>query len=169
MFLRDFLKWSCKDGMYHTLQHCMGHDIPWIFAYAISNLLVFIPYVLIARSFLVSFFKNKKSFKELSIADKVSLGMAVIFLLCGFLGYAFDLIRIWIPAYKLIAILKAGLGILSFFTVFYINKINFFQTYYQIEKENQRLKIENVQREREYLQNKKEIEELSLQLTKQND
>ena len=107
----------------------MNHDIPWIVFYATNSILVFAAYALIGQSFLDSFLKNKKNLRDLSIADMVSLGMASIFLLCGLVGYTFDLIRVWIPAYRLIAILRAILAILSFLTLFYVKRINFFQTF----------------------------------------
>ena len=142
----------------------MNHDIPWIVFYATNSILVFAAYALIGQSFLDSFLKNKKNLRDLSIADMVSLGMASIFLLCGLVGYTFDLIRVWIPAYRLIAILRAILAILSFLTLFYVKRINFFQTFYKTEAENQQLKLEISDRDRQFLENQKKIDELQKEL-----
>jgi len=152
--------WLTGNNTYHTLIHCMGHDSPWIILYIISNLMVFFPYCFLAKDFLDSFLQNNKGIKKFSKPDIASFGMSLIFVLCAFLGYAFDLVRIWFPAYRLIAIFKILLGILSFVTLYYVNKIQFFNRYHKLERENQKFLEESIKLEIEFLENKAKIRRL---------
>ena len=112
--IKEVIDWGTNNHAYHTLVHCMAHDYPWIGADVLVNSLIILVYGAVAVCFCICYseFKKKRGlkpldFRNLTILEEGIIWMAAVFISCLISGYFGQIIRIWIPIYRIITLNKA--------------------------------------------------------------
>lgn len=88
------------NGPYHTLVHCMGEDWFWITVVLVASFFTLAAYMVIAAD---AFEESKKHSRQTAVGLAFK-NLCYLFVLCGTVGYGFNLVRTVWPAYKLMAI-----------------------------------------------------------------
>lgn len=143
---KAFFEWFAGgvEHPYHTLLHCMHHDIPWIAITVSLDLSVAIGYVIIAWHW-----RQNQKLTANTPARSALADIRNIFIFCGCCGYLFIPIKMFWPAWRLYDIVMA---VLAYYTWRYVAKVRDLRVVYNELGQSQRLKDELVKSKNESLQ-----------------
>lgn len=126
------LDWFTNYGAYQTLFHCMADDIFWINTLCLLSLFVTIGYTFIAHH---AWCKYRQAKKKSPMANLL-MSFIVIFVLCAVCGYGFNILRLFWPGYRLLAILLFFLTGVTWWFLWKCKKQKFFEILFSLEVPN---------------------------------
>ena len=105
------MSWFTNEGKYHTLDHCMAGDVPWIALVLILCGIIAFGYFVIA----VKWWNAERTSEATRERDALR-DLRLIFSLCAVCGYVWPWVDLVWPAWRLQALM---LALLAFFTIRY--------------------------------------------------
>lgn len=104
-YIQQFSDWATDNGGFMTKVHCLGNNSIWITIQTVLSIVIVLAYAEFAREVYKK--KKKTKFKN---HNQGFYYLANVFLFCALSGYAWDIIGLVWPGYKVRVIMLAILA-----------------------------------------------------------
>lgn len=111
--------WFTNQGIYHTLDHCLAGDWPWIWKLVSLDLLIWCGYLVIAFRWR----SERKDVKNPQRTQEALGKLFWIFVLCG-VTYIWSLVDLFWPGWRLLVFAKIALVYVTWSYIFGSSQIH---------------------------------------------